>query len=336
MKIKNKYAIGTQVMFYEIEMFPDNISGIVNTLNLVDNRENLTYHFTYNMTEAFELVDTSKVSKNELKEKFLAQINRLKSYGVNVEYDILEGKMPYSMANYRRDFNYLNCTNNDILIWGETDCYMPAETYPILEQIHEYSTSQNIWKYVVTFAIRKMWDSSWSVLEHTDFENCKYYEKTEPLCFTEKSSIRYVMSIDEMNEINKKSKELDIRILNNPRFDGSGAIFSSDLIKSGANIPLAAFGIASDDTFMMEACKKTMGKLYTQYVVKNILKVHNREHPKKRNYALNIYGEESTQSKKGDWYKVIRGTNEQNLNLYSNTNQNKFFTYEDCLKTLNK
>jgi hypothetical protein len=36
--------------------------------------------------------------------------------GVNVKYDILEGKEPYSMANYRRDFNYLNCTNNDILI----------------------------------------------------------------------------------------------------------------------------------------------------------------------------------------------------------------------------
>jgi hypothetical protein len=238
------------------------------------------------------------------------------------------------MANYRRDFNYLNCTNNDVLIWGETDCYMPAETFPILEQLREYSTSQNIWKYVVTFAIRKMWDSSWSALEHVDFENCKYYEKTEPKCFTEQSSIRYVMSIDEMNAINSKATDLDIRILKSPRFDGSGAIFSTDLIKAGANIPLAAFGIASDDTFMMESCRKTMGNQYVQYVVKNVLKVHNREHPRKRNYALNIQGQESTQSKKGDWYKVIRNTNEQNLHMYSQTNQNRFFTYQDCLNTL--
>lgn len=334
MKIKNKYVTGTQVMFYEIEMFDDNISGIINTLNLVDNRENLTYHFTFNMSEAFELIDISKISRDELKRRFIEQIDRLKKEGVNVKYDILEGKEPYSMANYRRDFNYLNCTNNNILIWGETDCYMPAETFPILEQLHEYSTSQNIWKYVVTFAIRKMWDSSWSPLEHVDFENCKYYEKTEPKCFTEQSSIRYVMSIDEMNEINSRNKELDIRILKSPRFDGSGAIFSTDLIKAGANIPLAAFGIASDDTFMMEACRKTMGNQYIQYVVKNVLKVHNREHPRKRNYALNIQGQESTQSKKGDWYKVIRNTNEQNLHMYSQTNQNRFFTYQDCLNTL--
>ena len=41
-------------MFYEIEMLPDNISGIINTLHDVDNRENLSYHFTYNMSEAFD------------------------------------------------------------------------------------------------------------------------------------------------------------------------------------------------------------------------------------------------------------------------------------------
>jgi len=50
MKIKNKYVTGTQVMFYEIEMFDDTISGIINTLKLVDNRENLSYHFTFNMS----------------------------------------------------------------------------------------------------------------------------------------------------------------------------------------------------------------------------------------------------------------------------------------------
>ena len=186
MKVKYKFITGTQVIFYEIDMFEDNISGIINTLKLVDNRENLSYHFMFNMSEAFELIDTTKISSDELKTRFIQQIDRLKSYGVNVKYDILEGKEPYSMANYRRDFNYLNCTNNDVLIWGETDCYMPAETFSVLDQLHEYSSTQNIWKYVVTFAIRKMWDSSWSVLEHTDFENCKYYEKTEPKCFTEK------------------------------------------------------------------------------------------------------------------------------------------------------
>jgi len=85
---------------------------------------------------------------------------------------------------------------------------------------------------------------------------------------------------------------------------------------------------------MVESCRKIMGNLYVQYVVKNILKVHNRHYPNKRHYALNILGEESTQRKKGDWYTVIRGTNEKNLQLFSQSCQNRFFTYDDCLKTL--
>ena len=53
MKVKYKFITGTQVIFYEIDMFEDNISGIINTLKLVDNRENLSYHFMFNMSEAF-------------------------------------------------------------------------------------------------------------------------------------------------------------------------------------------------------------------------------------------------------------------------------------------
>jgi ABC-type amino acid transport substrate-binding protein len=40
------------------------------------------------MSEAFELIDTKKISKEELKRKFLVQIDRLKNEGVNVKYDI--------------------------------------------------------------------------------------------------------------------------------------------------------------------------------------------------------------------------------------------------------
>ena len=44
MKIKNKYATGTQIMFYEIEMCEDNISGIINTLKLVEKTLHIISH----------------------------------------------------------------------------------------------------------------------------------------------------------------------------------------------------------------------------------------------------------------------------------------------------
>ena len=42
MKLKNKYVIGTHVMFYEIEMFPELVQSIINALGTVDNPENVT------------------------------------------------------------------------------------------------------------------------------------------------------------------------------------------------------------------------------------------------------------------------------------------------------
>lgn len=318
-------------MFYEIELFPEYIDGLINTFEIVDNKENITYDFTFNLSEAFEKIDNSKITKQELTDRFIKEINRLKSYGVNVHYKILDDNTPYSVSEYRRDFIYFNTNNHDYLIWGETDCFMPKEMYSIIEQISEYSERNNFYKYVITFAIRKMWDSSWRVLEHVEFENCKYYEKTDPECFITPSSIRYYMKLDEMNKINDKYKELDIRILNKPQFDGSGAIFSSNLLKSGINIPLGSFGVAHEDSTMMDMCKKIMGNNYIQFVVKNILKVHNREHPKKRNYALQHNGENSTQSKKGNFYKKCKDTNFINLQNIYQSSQNKFLNYKDCI-----
>lgn len=37
MNLNKKYAIGTLVMFYEVELFPEHIDGIINTLDHVDN-----------------------------------------------------------------------------------------------------------------------------------------------------------------------------------------------------------------------------------------------------------------------------------------------------------
>ena len=42
MNLKKKYVIGTHVMFFEIEMYKDFIDGMVNLLETVDNKKNVT------------------------------------------------------------------------------------------------------------------------------------------------------------------------------------------------------------------------------------------------------------------------------------------------------
>ena len=98
------------------------------------------------------------------------------------------------------------------------------------------------------------------------------------------------MSLEEMNEVNKKSEEVDLLLINYPKFDGSGLVISSQLVMAGANIPLGVWACGEDTSFMTVA-GKILGGDYKQIVVQNILKVHNRNHPKKRMYVEGMTNE---------------------------------------------
>ena len=53
-KLTKKYVIGTHVMWFEIEMYNDFINGMVNLLETVENKENVTIDLCLNMLEHFE------------------------------------------------------------------------------------------------------------------------------------------------------------------------------------------------------------------------------------------------------------------------------------------
>ena len=171
MKINNKYIIGTHVMFYEIEILSEYVDSLIQCSNEVDNKENVTFDFVFNTSNYLECIDTTQTTRQDLVDRFLQQMLRLSHTGVIVRYDIFEDdRKLYSIADYRRDFNYHNCSDHDYLIWGETDSLFPKQLFESLESIKNYANSQNIHRYTVWFAERKMWDSSWAPLEHIDFE----------------------------------------------------------------------------------------------------------------------------------------------------------------------
>ena len=137
------------------------------------------------------------------------------------------------------------------------------------------------------------------------------------------------MSIDEMNEINSKIDELDIRISKEPKFDGSLLIISSDLIRAGVNIPHACYACGEDASFE-KMCKIIMGGAYVQFIIKNILKVHNRVHPMKREYVLgekdfeNVKQKRKSNNRWQEFHKICEH------NLYTlGENQTKFKSVED-------
>ena len=114
MIIKNKYIVGTHIMFYEIEMVSEHIQSLLNAINTVDNKENITIDLFYNISEFFEKIDRDKISKEELIEKFMTQVKLVQDTGCNVTYKIYEdNEKPITMVDYRRDLNYHGCVDND-------------------------------------------------------------------------------------------------------------------------------------------------------------------------------------------------------------------------------
>ena len=146
LRIGNRYIIGTHIMFYEIEMVKEHVQSLVNAINEVDmeDRKKITIELFYNISEYFEKVDTSQISKEKLIEKFKDEVKKLKDTGCSVQYKVYDENKPYTMVDYRRDLNYNNCVNNDYVIWGESDSLMPKETFEVLESIKNYANQNKI------------------------------------------------------------------------------------------------------------------------------------------------------------------------------------------------
>jgi len=80
--------------------------------------------------------------------------------------------------------------------------------------------------------------------------------------------------------------------------------------------------------------KIMMGNKYVQYVIKNILRVHNRRHPRKRLY---ISGENNARGlagiNKGAWWDILEKTSKFNLSKLAN-NQEKFISLQEIIDNI--
>lgn len=330
MKLNNKYVIGYHVMWYEIEMIDEAIDALKDAIEPVENRENITVDLCFNESQYIEKIDERQYKMSDLHGIFFNKtVDKLDGLDINIEQSVfMDSDSLYGIGSYRRELNYRYCNTHDYVIWGESDCLVPKNLFKIIEKINQYTTKEEINRHCITFATRKMWDDSWKILEHNDFTDKPYYDLDEEKWKNEPSSIWYTMSKEEMNNINNDLEGFDIRIIDKPRFEGSCLIISSDLLKSGINIP-AACSFIDEDTAFQYMIRIIMGDKYRQFIIKNVLKVHNRNHPNKREYILNEkdkkYSKHRRQSNK--IYDKFSNVSKFNLNNLVNS-QKKFLEFK--------
>ena len=328
-KLKNKYVIGTHVMWFEIEMYADFIDGMVNLLETVENKENVTIDLCFNMLQHFEKVDTDKIKKHELVIKFKKGVATLESMGFIVNQEIKDGDEFYFHTDYRRDLNYNYCKKVDYVMWGETDSFFPREAFQVIVALSNYADSQNIHRYLLSFADRKMWDASWDPLVHVDYRDVEFIDDDNG--HLNPNQAKSPMSVGKMNEINARADEFDFSYIKHPKISGACLVLSSDLIKSGVNIPSCL--LYNDDEGLSILSHKLMGQNFIQFVCQNILHVHARRHPQKRLYVKNENNPHSFLNEKNNTFKKFLELSRYNIGVLT-SGQGKFKEYNDLKNIL--
>ena len=328
-ELKNKYVIGTHVMFFEIEMYKDFVDGLVNLLETVNNKDNVTIDLCFNLSEQIEKIDDTKIKRNGLLEKFNNGVDRIKELGYVVKTRIVEKDELYLHTDYRRDLNYNYCKKVDYVMWGETDSFFPKEAFQVIETLSEYTREQNIHRYLLSFSDRKMWDASWDPLVHVDYQDFVFVDDDES--HLNPNQAKSPMSIEKMNEINGKAKEFDFTYINKPKISGACLVLSSDFIKCGVNVPPCL--LYNDDEGLSIMSERILGDTFIQFVCSNVLHVHARRHPNKRLYVKGEDNPHSFIGKKNVKFQKLLELSKHNINSL-HSGQNKFYEYNDLKNIL--
>lgn len=318
---KTKFAIGCLVQWYELDIIASYTESLQAAIQAYEGE--IIVDVTVSMNRDLEKPNLTEDEFWKLEEKIYDVFKN--SLGIN-NYQIRSTESLYTIADYRREFNDKYCDKVDVLVWGESDMLVPKPMFIVLDSIHQLQSNETP-KYIATFAGCKMWDESWKELEHPEFTNFNHSDSKEDWW-----SLNYDMSLEEMNSFNDKITELDVRVVQPHKYNGCGLVISSEVIKSGVNIPKSAFFV-HEDTAMMLMTQKVLGDI-PQYHFKNILMVHNRKHKDKRNYIVGETGNTIGQKRNSNkWYTVANQMCEQNVyNMFNS--QYKSFTWEDVWKSI--
>ena len=319
---KTSFAIGCLVQWYEIEIYEEYLNSLIDSID--DDKSRIYIDICLVTNQELEKISDSKDLFGDILSKFLKITNVYKQQGYNIKSTITDNLV--TIADYRREFNETYCEIVDVLVWGETDMLVPKQMFTSLDILHQNIDTP---KYLATFSICKMWDKSWEVLEHPDFTDKPFIEND----YDNWWSLKYTMSVDEMNKINDKYSDLGVIIAPKHKFNGCGLVISSEVIKAGVNIPKSVFFVHEDTSFMLMT-NKVLGNI-PQYIIKNILVVHNRNHPKKRMYIQGEREDGSMNQKRrsNEWYVKANKMCEQNCYNIFNPNY-KSYTWKDVWSTV--
>jgi hypothetical protein len=314
-------AAGCLVQWYEIEMFEEYLDSLIKSIG--GQKDKVLIDMCMVTNQDLEKCSDEVDMLTYIMEKYIRVCNQYKLKGYQITYRT-EGDL-YTIADYRRDFNEKYSELTDVLFWGESDMLVPSQCIESILSLQE-AVKDDTPKWLGFFSTCKMWDDSWKPLEHPKLTDLP----RDPHAWY---GTRCYMGYDKMEEINSNVESPMIEATYDYKFNGCGLIMSSDLVKSGVNIPKSTFFTHEDTAIMNKMLLMFGNNQIPLYIVKNILLVHNREHPRKRSYVDKEVGLDiNAQRKSNDWYKIA--SEYSKYNAYNFMKQTKTYKWTDVWKAL--
>lgn len=178
----------------------------------------------------------------------------------------------YNIGDWRRD---VYDPSSKYTVWGESDCLLPYDFFCIL---NEFNAPEN--PSLLTFSSRKMWDDSWTCVEHSDLRKVLWKNGDVKPHIPKGLMLNEQIDQKFLDEYNDRFEQILIEKLPVVKIDG--ALLS---ISGGINEKF----IPSDMHFAREdTCASYFFayKRIPQYHVATRIKGHNYNHTSKRTNTL--------------------------------------------------
>lgn len=252
-----KLVYALHIMWYEFAMIKEHFTSIKQAIQFTNIPVKLIV--CANLQTYIEQPEDSL-----LMNKFLDTVNEELSHFEHVELLVKTNDDAfYNIGDFRREVR----NASGYTIWGEIDCLIPKTYFGILETL---STDPDIstHPHVVTLSSRKMWDDTWTPVEHLSLQTV--FEKDTPKPFHHNDYITQT-ELDMFND----QFEPSVVTLYDVKLDGA-------LVALHSEVPLLIpydMHFARED-YIAQIVLRMAG--IPQYHLTTVLKGHNYKHPDKR------------------------------------------------------
>ena len=310
--MKDYLLFQMHIMWYEYRMVREALDSLQKAISNsnIDVKINLCLNYKTYLEEPVE--GTAKEMFDEFMDHSIIKKSNITYKGPDDDF--------YNIGDWRREQYDVNAKYT---IWGETDTIYPQDLFYILENINLVEP------HILTLASRKMWDSSWDIVEHPEIRK---YPRTgppeRPETAPEPLNSHNFIHQNQLDDFNEKSGDIEIIKLPLLKIDGSTLMLSK-----GLPHPF----IAPEQHFVREdTCASHFFKINNipQYLIENRIKGHNYWHPEKR---MNTKcGTDGHATRKGDLFQSYAKESEKAMIEFLNEAQRKTNPFQMAIKGVEK